>query len=242
MSLTTVGRRLLDLVLPPLCLGCGAMVESTGALCSTCFSGVRFIAPPHCACCGTPLYGGPLYGGDDDTLCGGCVGHQPIWGRARAAFLYDDGSRALVLRFKHADRIEAAPAYARWMVRAGADLLAGADVVVPVPLHRWRLFARRYNQAALLGARIARLSGLSFAPDALVRVRRTASQGSFGHAGRSRNVRGAFVVRRPKAVDGKAVVLIDDVLTTGATVGECARTLLAAGARSVDVLTLARVE
>lgn len=234
-----VGRRLLDLVLPPLCLGCGAMVDSTGALCATCFSGVRFIAPPHCACCGTPL---PDGGGGEDALCGACVGHQPVWGRARAAFLYDDGSRALVLRFKHADRIEAAPAYARWMVRAGADLLAEADVVVPVPLHRWRLFARRYNQAALLGARIARLSGLSYAPDALVRVRRTVSQGSFGHSGRSRNVRGAFAVRRPKVVDGKAIVLIDDVLTTGATVGECAHTLLAAGARSVDVLTLARVE
>ncbi|MFA7429856.1 MAG: ComF family protein [Rhodospirillaceae bacterium] len=236
--LAAFSRRLLDIVLPPLCLGCGAMVGSTGALCPSCFAGMRFIAPPFCACCGIPVPGADAAG----TLCGACIDRPPVWGRARAAFLYDAASRALVLRFKHADRIDGAPAFARWMLRAGADLLAEVDVVVPVPLHRWRLFARRYNQAALLAAHIAKAADLAYAPDALVRVRRTVSQGSFGQGGRSRNVRGAFAVHRPRAIDGKAVLLTDDVLTTGATVGECSRTLFAAGARSVDVLTLARVE
>ncbi|MGC2854529.1 ComF family protein [Novispirillum sp. DQ9] len=233
-----MGRRLLDLVLPPLCLGCGAVVDSTGALCPACFGGVRFVAPPFCACCGTPVPAPAAEG----SLCGACVDQPPPWSRARAAFVYDAGSRAMVLRFKHADRIDAAPAFARWMLRAGADLMEDADVVVPVPLHRWRLFARRYNQAALLGARIARAGGLTFVPDALARVRRTVPQGTFDRGARAKNVRGAFTVARPRAVEGKAVLLIDDVLTSGATAGECARALLAAGARSVDVLTLARVE
>lgn len=233
-----LGRRLLDLVLPPLCLGCGAIVDSTGALCPACFSTMRFVLPPLCVRCGTPL---PEALGPH-AVCGACAEAPPPWSRARAAFLYDAASRAMVLRFKHADRIDAAPAFARWMLRAGAELLAEAEVVVPVPLHRWRLFARRYNQAALLGARIAKARGLAFAPDALARVRRTVPQGTFDRRARAKNVRDAFAVARPKVIAGKAVVLIDDVLTTGATVGECTRVLLAAGARSVDVLTLARVD
>lgn len=234
----SLGRRLLDLVLPPLCLGCGAVVDSTGALCPTCFSAMHFMLPPLCARCGMSL---PEAIGEN-AVCGACAETPPPWSRARAAFLYDAASRAMVLRFKHADRIDAAPAFARWMLRAGADVVEDADVVVPVPLHRWRLFARRYNQAALLGARIAKGGGLAFAPDALARVRRTVPQGTFDRRRRAGNVRGAFAVVRPKAIEDKAVLLVDDVLTTGATVGECARVLLAAGARSVDVLTLARVD
>lgn len=233
-----LARSLLDLVIPPTCLRCSAVVGEPGALCPACFGMVDFLTGTLCERCGTPLGEGVTAG----SLCGACAQHPPLYGRARAAFLYDDGSKALVLRFKHADRTEAAPAFARWMARAGAELVAAADVAVPVPLHRWRLFARRYNQAALLARRIARDGGLAFAADALVRVRRTESQGTFGRSGRAANVRGAFAVRRPAAVEGRAVLLVDDVLTSGATVGECARTLLAAGARSVDVLTLARVD
>lgn len=179
-------------------------------------------------------------------VCGACLAQPPVWSRARAACLYDEGSRALVLRFKHADRTEGAPAYARWMARAGADILAEADLLVPVPLHPWRLFLRRYNQAALLAHALGRECGLPVDACALKRLRRTASQGAFDHtgrgrAGRARNVRGAFSVAAPESVVGRRVVLIDDVLTTGATLGECARVLLAAEAQSVDVLTLARV-
>lgn len=237
-----LSRRLLDLVLPPLCLRCGTMVGDPGALCPACFGDVRFVAGPVCPACGEPH----AEAAEEGALCGACIGLAPRWRQARSAFLYDDGSKALILRFKHGDRTEGAPSFGRWMARAGADLLAEADLLVPVPLHRWRLFLRRFNQASLLAFAISRESGVPVAPDALVRCRRTRSQGAFDHtgrgrSGRARNVRRAFAVARPEVVAGQRLLLIDDVLTTGATLGECARVLLAAGAAHVDVLTLARV-
>ena len=167
----------------------------------------------------------------------------PAFDRARAVFRYDDASRGLVLGFKHADETHAAPAYGRWLARAGADLLTDADLVAPVPLHRWRLLYRRYNQAALLAHAVARQSGVRLAVDLLARRRHTPQQGRMSSLARRRNVRSAFAVRPQwrQAVEGKRVLLIDDVLTTGATVEECARVLLRHGASGVDVVTLARV-
>ncbi len=239
---SSLPRRLLDLVLPPLCLRCGATVVDPGALCAACFAEVRFVAGPCCPRCGEPH----AQEATAETVCGACLAVPPPWTEARSAVLYDDASKALVLRLKHADRTEGSPAFARWMARAGGDLLAGADLLAPVPLHRWRLFLRRYNQAALLARDLGALTGVPVDPMTLVRRRRTRSQGSFDHtghgrAGRARNVRGAFAVAAPDAVEGRRVLLIDDVLTTGATVGECSRVLRAAGATRVDVLTLARV-
>ena len=163
--------------------------------------------------------------------------------RARAVMLYDDFSRGLVLRFKHGDRLDAAAVFARWMVRAGGGMLDAADLVAPVPLHWTRLIARRYNQAAILARHIARQSRPGFVPDLLLRTRRTPSQGSMSRAERARNVRGAFVVssRHAAGVADRRIVLVDDVMTTGATAGQCARALRKAGAAAVDVLTLARV-
>jgi ComF family protein len=244
----TALRGLLDLVVPPLCLKCSAVVASSGALCAACFAGIDFLAGAACPVCGAPRAAGEGGGGQEAEAgpCALCRAQPPPWRRARAAFTYDDGSKALVLRFKHADRTEGAPAFARWMAQAGGDLLAEADLLVPVPLHRWRLFLRRYNQAALLALALGRYGGVAVAADTLVRRRRTPSQGTFDHAGRGRagrlrNVRGAFALARPTAVAGRRVLLIDDVLTSGATAGECARVLLAGGAAAVDVLTLARV-
>jgi ComF family protein len=179
--------------------------------------------------------------GGADALCGNCIRERPAYDRARAVFRYDDASRGLVLAFKHGDRIDAAPAYARWLARAGGALIEGADLIAPVPLHWTRLFHRRYNQSALLANALARLSGRPAAPDLLRRKRRTPSQGGLGRAERARNVRNAFAVRRGVSVEGKRVLLVDDVLTTGATVEACAKTLLKSGAAAVDVLTLARV-
>lgn len=229
--------RLIDLVLPPLCLGCGSIVAASGALCGACFGKVTFIEAPFCDCCGTPFEVGEAAG----TLCGACIRRPPPYRHARAAMVYDDGSRGLLLKFKHADRTDVAPGLSRWMARAGAGLLRSADVLVPVPIHRRRLFARRYNQAALLCRILAAASGADFAPDAMVRTRRTAPQGDFDRLGRMRNVKNAFLVARPEAVQGRRVLLIDDVLTTGATVSECTKTLLVAGAQEVAVLTVARV-
>lgn len=230
----------LDLVLPPQCLGCGAIVEGDAALCAPCFSRIRFLSAPLCAACGYPFeLGAP----NVESFCGACARRPPAFDRARAVFAYDEASRGLVIGFKHADRTHGAPAFARWLARAGAELLPGCDVITPVPLHRWRLWTRRYNQSGLLAQALAHLAGCPYVPDLLIRTRATPSQGRLGRQARMRNVRRAFAVlpRRAASLVGRRVLLVDDVYTTGATVEEAARTLRAAGAATVDVLTLARV-
>lgn len=231
-------RIVLNALLPPQCLACTAVVDDAGALCGACFGRMTFIAPPLCAVCGIGLDGPVL---DEGALCGACLAAPPIYGRARAVFVYDDASRGLVLKLKHGDRTDAAVYLARWMQRAGAELLSGCDVIVAVPLHRWRLLMRTYNQAALLANALGTLTGKAVAVDALRRVKATPSQGGLSRNARARNVGGAFAVRAPAPVAGKRVLLIDDVFTTGATAEACTRTLLAAGAGAVDVLVLARV-
>lgn len=233
----------LDAVLPPLCLGCSEIVGEPGGLCSACWRRFSFVSAPCCTCCGTPFAEdhGP------DALCTACLVRRPAYRRARAALIYDDRSRQLILPFKHGDRTDVARACGRWMARAGADLLATADLVAPVPLHWRRLFTRRYNQAALL-ARVAlreaiSTNGAQLAPDLLRRGRWTGSQTGLSGRERRRNVREAFELH-PQwrgAISGKRVLLVDDVLTTGATVEACTRALQRAGAAEVDVLTLARV-
>ncbi|MBC7951089.1 MAG: ComF family protein [Rhodospirillaceae bacterium] len=235
-------RVAVDAVLPPLCLCCGALVSEPGALCPMCWEKVGFLSAPQCDACGHPFEFDPGEIGGH-ALCAPCLNKAPPWRHARAVFRYDDQSKPLVLRFKHSDRLEGAPAFARWMARAGAELLTGTDVIVPVPLHRFRLLSRRYNQAALLALALGKVAGLAVAPDLLVRSRMTLSQGHMNREERRVNVRGAFAVRPRQLpqIRGKAVLLIDDVMTTGATVGECASVLMDAGAAAVDVLTLGRV-
>ncbi|MFD1626434.1 ComF family protein [Azospirillum griseum] len=228
---------LLDALLPPRCLSCGVAVDRQGGLCAACWGGLTFIAPPFCAVCGLPFE----YEAQGDVICGACLAAPPPFSRARAVLAYDDGSRPLVLSFKHGDRIHAAGAYAAWLARAGRELLADADLLVPVPLHRLRLFRRRYNQAALLAQSLGRQAGVAVIPDALLRHRATPTQGGLGRQERQRNVKGAFRLRPGVSVAGQRVVVIDDVLTTGATVAECARVLTQAGAARVEALTLARV-
>lgn len=232
--------RVLDLVLPPRCLGCGATVEAQGQLCTGCWRALAFLGPPQCRLCGYPM---PQVV-PDAPLCAACAAEPPLYDRARAALRYDEGSRSLILAFKHADRTDVAPTLCHWLARAGADLLADADVIAPVPLHRWRLLRRGYNQAALLANALARRVGVPVVPDLLQRIRATASQQGLSGRARLENVTaGAFRVHpwhRPRIQDRK-VLLVDDVLTTGATVGACARVLRRAGVARIDVLTLARV-
>lgn len=239
------GVRALDVVLPPRCLSCGTTVDLPGALCPTCWGRLSFITPPQCARCGVPFESAEESA--ESAICGACSAHPPAYDRARAVWAYDDGSKHLVLAFKHADATHAAPAFGRFLARAGAEVLAEADVLAPVPLHRWRLFQRRYNQAALLGHMLMRDPVLTpraaYVPDLLVRRKSTVSLGKLGREARRRVVRRAFDVRPAHLplIRDRRVLLLDDVLTTGATVEECARTLRRAGARAVDVLTLARV-
>lgn len=157
--------------------------------------------------------------------------------------VYNEVSRNLILAFKHADRTDAAPVWGEWLSRAGAEILSEADALVPVPLHRRRLISRRYNQAALIATALGRVSGIPVWVDALVRKRATPSQGRMNRRQREDNVRGAFAVRDGyrDRVSGSRVVLVDDVLTTGATLAACTRALEKAAAANVDALTLARV-
>ena len=232
------GRLLLDLLVPPQCLACGEAMTTPQALCARCWPTLRFIGRPMCSVCGIPLdfdLGG-------EAVCGACARRRPRYVRARAALVYDEASRPLILAFKNSDRTDAAPAFAGWMARAGGAVLDGAGGLVPVPLHWTRLFTRRYNQAALLAAAIGRLTGVAVRPDALIRTRRTEKMRAMGATARARNVAGVFAVR-PAArswLAGRSIVLIDDVMTTGATIDGCVAALLAAGAGQVSVLALAR--
>jgi ComF family protein len=230
------GRAVVDGVLPPRCLACGASVDEVDALCGKCWVAITFFAPPWCESCGLPF----AYPVGERAICGACASRKPSWHRARSVFRYDRHSRRLVLMLKHGDQTHLVGAFGRWMRRAGGEVLAGADLLVPVPLHWTRLLGRRFNQAALLAQAIRGAGGPAVGADWLVRRRRTPSQGLMGPAARARNVRGAFALRRGRSVKGKRVVLIDDVLTTGATAEECARVLRNAGAAWVGVLVLAR--
>ena len=220
---------------------CGAETDAAGRLCPDCFRLTGFITEPLCVRCGVPFANAAL--GGQERLCPGCRDLPPVFRRARAALRYDAQGRRLVLPFKHADRTELATVLAPHMVRAGAALLDEADLLVPVPLHRTRLFTRRYNQAALLAQAVGRMAGRPSLPDALVRRRATASLGEKSAAQRAAEVAGAFAVKESRAAQllDKRVLLIDDVMTSGATANACAGVLLAAGVRSVDVLAAARV-
>lgn len=238
-ALRRAGSTLLDAVLPPRCLACGITIGRGGSICADCWRELAFISAPICACCGYPFE----YAVDEPAFCGACLQGRPAFDRARAVLCYDDLSRPLVLGFKYGDRTNNAPAFGTLMARAGAELLADADWLVPVPLHWRRLWARRYNQAALLAHAVERASGVPVMVDALKRRKATAPLGHMSPAARRRGLRGAFALRpeRRDALAGRRVVLIDDVLTTGATAEACARVLKRRGVASVDLLVLARV-
>jgi len=233
------GKFILDIALPPLCPSCRAPLGDGAGLCAECWSKLSLIEKPYCARLGIPF----TYDPGPGLLSMEAIADPPAYDRARAAVRYDDIARALVVAFKFNDRLDLAPMMGRWMARAGGELLAEADALLPVPLHWRRLWARRFNQAAALAGAISELSGVPVLHGALARVRATPQQVGLSKSDRAGNVQGAFKVPPERKADiaGKRLVLVDDVLTSGATVDTCARTLLRAGAAHVDVLVFARV-
>lgn len=218
-------------------MSCRAPVGQEG-LCAACWSGITFLDGPACACCGLPF---PV-ALEGENFCAACLVRKPAFDSAHAIMAYDEKSRGAILALKHADRLELVPGFARWLSRSGRAVLADCDVIVPVPLHRFRLWQRRYNQSAEMARRLANGRNITADPGALIRTRATASQGAMASAkARRRNVLRAFRVPDPARVRGRNVLLLDDVLTTGATAEACARALKRAGAASVHVLALARV-
>jgi ComF family protein len=232
-------RAAVALFYPPSCIGCGGATGTAHALCARCWGEVRFIERPYCERLGTPFavdLGVTL-------LSPAAMADPPVFDRARAVARYDDVARKLVHRLKYSDRLDCAQALGTMMARAGAELTAEADVIVPVPLHRWRLWRRRFNQAMALASVVARESGVPCDPFLLARVKRTQSQVGLTRPQRQENLQGAF--RVPADAKGrladKRVLLVDDVLTTGSTANAAARALLRGGAKAVDVLAFARV-
>ncbi len=232
-------RLALDVALPPLCPACREPVGDALGLCAACWSKLSPIAPPYCERLGIPF----VYDPGPGILSMQAIADPPAYARARAAVRYDDVARALVHAFKYGDRLDLAPVMGRWMARAGRELLRDAAAIVPVPLHWRRLWARRFNQSALLARIVSEAGGVPVVHEALKRVKATPQQVGLSRTERASNVQGAFkVAPNGKAnIAGRRILLIDDVLTSGATVDACARALLRAGAGNVDVLVFARV-
>lgn len=234
-----VGDAIGRLLFPPVCPGCQAAITGVDTVCPACWAQLRFIERPYCEVLGLPF----AYDLGEGFLSAEAIADPPPFARLRAAVIYQDLAARLVTALKYGDRTDLVPLMAGWMARSGAELLGDADVVVPVPLHAGRLWRRRFNQSAEIARLLARNADIAFAPLALRRVKPTRSQVGLGSRQRRDNVRGAFRVidTRRVEIEGRRVLLVDDVYTTGATAASATRALNRAGARDVDVLTFARV-
>ncbi len=230
--------RTLDFIFPPQCLICRHRVDANGTLCLGCWKNMHFITEPYCECCGLPFD----FDLGKNVLCGDCIQKRPHYSRARAAFKYDDASSKLVTALKYNDQLHLAATYGAWLAKAGGEIIAASDAIVPVPLHWKRFASRRYNQAALLAFALEKQVRLPVFPDALKRIKPTQPQTGLTRSEREKNVRGAFAINAKylEAVRGKSLLLIDDVMTTSATLQRCTHVLLENGATTVNVLTLAR--
>lgn len=232
--------QIINYILPPRCLKCGKLLPEDTGLCAKCLDNITFISGLYCQKCGYPLEHAPE---GKKMLCASCLKHKRTPFRInRSACVYDEASKPLILDFKFHDKTDNTGVLARMMLVAGEDIWnKGVDVMIPIPLHFTRLLKRRFNQSALLAKELHKLNGIAVDYDSVIRARRTRPQVEFSGRERVKNVRDAFEVRHPERIKGKHVLLLDDVMTTGSTLRECALVLKRAGAASVDTLTIARV-
>lgn len=231
-----LAKGVFDTVLPPRCPVSQNIVDTQGMLDPQAWASLTFITDPQCDCCGLPLE----VDVGKEALCGKCITENNAYDKVRSALVYDEKSKGVILGFKHGDQTHAVVSFIPWLRQAGGELIARADVIIPVPLHRWRLLQRRYNQAGLIALALGKVAGKAVWADGLVRTRATPTQGHLKAGERARNVKDAFAVHYKRSVKGRRILLIDDVFTTGSTVSECAAALKKAGAAEVNVLTLAR--
>jgi ComF family protein len=231
-------QQTLDIIFPPRCLLCHSLVSEIGALCASCWQKMTFNTPPHCAICSEPF----PYEAGEAALCGNCIAKPPSFAKLHTVFHYDEHSKTLIHNLKYGDKTHTARYFGTWMARVGQPSLAQADMLVPVPLHKFRLLRRHFNQAALLAREIGCISGVPVYPQLLLRTRHTPPQAGLSSKERIRNVRGVFKLHPNYAtlVKDKHIILIDDVMTTGATLSACAKIVLKAGASKVSILTLAK--
>lgn len=235
-------RTIANIILPPRCLKCGKILARNNGLCPQCFSEIRFISAPLCYKCGRPFDTEAALNFADKQYCGACMQKKKsLLNIQRSAFIYDDNSKKLILDFKFHDQTAFAETLAGMLYAAGSDIWnEHPDLLIPVPLHRWRLLKRRYNQSALLAGYLSRKTSIKTDYTTLIRQENTIPQVQLTGSARRKNLRHAFCVSKPQKIIGKRIVLIDDVSTTGSTLNECAKVLLRAGAAAVYSLTLAR--
>lgn len=230
--------KIADIIWPPRCFACGCDVARQGDVCGACFKGLRFITDPMCACCGHPF----SYHMADNSVCAECTRDTPPFDKARSALIYNEASRTMLVPFKN-DNVLGAKRFAGWCHMALGDILQDNCLCIPVPLHDMRLRERGYNQAALLARHLSKLGGIPHLLDGLERTRHTPKQRDMTRTQRQKNVRGAFSVkdRHKPLIAERHVILVDDVMTTGATIKACTLALKKAGAKKVSVVTVARV-
>ena len=233
VHLSAVFHKLVEIFFPLVCANCRVLVQRTDVLCSACWQNIKFMRDGMCTHCGVTLP-------ENTVMCASCRASKHRTLESRSVFIYNDASKHLILRFKFLDDLCYLSTYALWMAEAGKDLLKTASLLVPVPIHRTRLFLRKYNQSALLAHAVGKLCKLPVDALTLKKVLNTKSQHNLVLSQRETNVDGSFRVTSPAKVSNKSVVLIDDVITTGATAAECGKMLMEAGATEVKVLTLGR--
>lgn len=230
-------RYVSDVIYPPACAGCGRATGGAGAFCVQCWPEIKFIERPYCEVLGIPF----VYDHGEVMVSAEAISNPPSFDRLRSATIYDGPARKLVHQLKYQDRTDLAGLMALWMARAGGEALTQCDCIIPVPLHRWRFFSRRFNQSAELARHLAAIAGKPFLPATLIRVKSTSRQVGLSAVARKKNVQGAFALSPGQEAEifGKRVVLVDDVYTTGATVSAAAKRLKKSGAAQVTVLTFA---
>ena len=243
MGITQIIATIIDLILPPRCVVTGEIVDGIGTISGQIWQDISFIDKPNCAICGLPF---DFYLDTDEntSICGSCIEKKPLFDKARSAIIYDDNTKSIILAFKYGDRLNLKTSFSNWIIRIGKEVLLDSDIIVPVPLHRRRLWQRRYNQSAILSAEIAKnFSDIEHIPQLLKRTRQTTPQKGLSKKERHLNIAGSIAVKEKylDKITGKNICIIDDVYTSGATINECAKILKKAGAKNVYALTIARV-